>query len=432
MQNPLLLANKILQRVLTQKTLTVAFQHALNDNIDKSTRALVKELCFGVSRWYFKLTAIADQLLERPLRNKDIDIYLLILIGLYQLIYMRTPDHAALSNTVETCSQLKKPWAKNLVNAVLRHFTREASNILATVEKDLTAYYAHPAWLLEQIKTDWPEHWQTILDANNQQAPLSLRIDLRQITREAYLMELTKHQLLGHPSPLNDCGINLETACDVNALPLFAEGIVSVQDIAAQFAAPLLDCQPGHRVLDACAAPGGKTLHLWQHYPTLNELVAIDHNEYRLQQLAENIKRTKAKISVHHADATKPTSWWDGELFDRILLDAPCSATGVIRRQPDIKLHRQPEQIPQLNAQQMLLLKKLWPLLKKSGKLLYVTCSLLSAENQLLLEKFIAEHSDAILVSCDIPHSIKQRIGEQLLPGVNHTDGFYFACLMKQ
>jgi 16S rRNA (cytosine967-C5)-methyltransferase len=398
--------------------------------LQQSERALTQELCYGVLRYYPRLAYLAARLLNKPLKRKDLDVQQLILIGLYQLIYLKVPAHAAVAETVAATRLLGKDWAAGLVNALLRGFQRGAVQLLAQADADPVARYAHPHWWLAQLQSDWPAHWQDILDANNQRPPMTLRVNARRGSRDDYAAQLQAAGIIAHPVPPAPQALTLEKPVDVTQLPGFSGGAVSVQDAAAQLAAPLLNLAPGQRVLDACAAPGGKTAHLLESEPLL-QVQALDSDAQRLTRVQETLARLQLAADLRHGDAASPQDWWDGKAFDRILLDAPCSGSGVIRRHPDIKLLRTAQDIVTLAQQQRRLLDALWPLLAQGGILLYATCSVLMAENQHNLAQFLAAHSDACEqpIGADWGHA--QTPGRQLLPGENGMDGFYYARLMK-
>jgi 16S rRNA (cytosine967-C5)-methyltransferase len=417
------IAAQILAAVIQQKrSLNTALAERLADYSSAQDRGFIQELSYGVLRWYWQLNEITKHLLDHPLKIKDIDIQALLLIGIYQLLHLQTPPHAAIHETVQAARELNKTWATKLINGVLRRFQREQKELLAKIELIPAAHYAHSSWLFDAVQHAWPHNWETIVTANNQYPPMTLRVNCLQQTREKYLQLLAEKNIAASPAQHTTYGITLAEPCDISQLPSFAEGMVSVQDGAAQLAAELLELAPGQRVLDACAAPGGKTAHILEMEPNLDQLVVIDVAAERLNKVRENLKRLKLHPHpiVICADAAQPAQWWDGQLFDRILLDAPCSATGVIRRHPDIKLLRRPEDIAQLVTLQEKLLNALWPLLKPGGLLLYATCSVLPQENNLQLEKFLAEHTDATL-----------SIRRQILPEVGGMDGFYYGRIIK-
>ncbi len=344
---------------------------------------------------------------------------------------MRVPDHAVVQETVEAAVALKKLWAKDLLNACLRAYLRDTTRVQATVNADLAARYSHPLWLIDEIQRAWPNDWENILNANNERPPMVLRVNLRRTAREVFLARLTENAINAQSLPLVDTAVKLETPVAVTALPGFAQGEVSVQDAAAQLAAVLLDAQSGERVLDACAAPGGKTGHLLEHSPGLSELIALDKDAKRVALIEENLKRLDLHANTLVGDASQPQDWWDGKLFDRILADVPCSATGVIRRHPDIKLRRQAQDLPLLIAAQADFLNRLWPLLKPGGKLLYVTCSILPMENEKQIQAFLAHHANAREIPLPALAGRPCVVGRQRLPGEAGLDGFYYACLGK-
>lgn len=399
---------------------------------DSRERAFARELCYGVLRWLPRLAAVLEQLLRRPLRERDVAVRVLLLMGLYQLLFLRVPAHAAVAATVRVARGLPQPWASGLVNAVLRTFQRERQRILAHIERDPAAVWAHPAWLIDEVRVAWPEDWRRVLAANNDHPPMTLRVNARRGTRRDYLQTLAGRGLTAYPAAYTDQGVTLAQPIEVERLPGFTEGLVSVQDGAAQLAAGLLGLQPGQRVLDACAAPGGKTAHLLEREPGLARLVAIDRDPARIPLLEDNLRRLGLVADVVCADATEPARWWDGVPFDRILLDAPCSATGVIRRHPDIKLHRRPADIAAVGAVQARLLDSLWPLLAPHGMLLYATCSILPQENRAQIEGFLARHADAHAPPTEVGWGRPGPPGRQILAGEDGMDGFYYAVLAKR
>jgi len=432
------LAVKILIDVMSSgQSLTKVLANRSKELSDPAEHALLQELSYGVLRWWSLLEAVSHRLLSKPLKTKDSDIRNVILIGLYQLMYMRIPDHAVVSETVKVCMQLKKPWAKNLVNAVLRGYQRQAGEIDATIKSSDTVSYAHPDWLLNCLKKAWPAQWQQIAEANNVRPPMVLRVNCRLTDRDSYLQMLNNHDITAQALDLTAQGIVLETPLPVNKLPGFDDGLVSVQDTAAQLAASLLDPQVDDRILDVCAAPGGKTAHLLELQPALKTLVALDIDPLRLARVSENLTRLGLKADLKTGDAASPGFLGapdnDGGItpFDRILVDAPCSATGVIRRHPDIKWLRRSGDIEQLAMVQQQILQAVWPLLASKGMLLYVTCSVLPEENVNQIRSFLAAHTDAEHLSIEADWGHVCEFGRQLLPGDSNTDGFYYACLKK-
>ncbi len=397
---------------------------------DQRQRALVQELSFGSLRWFHRLDAMLARLLKKPLKTKDRDIHALLLVGLYQLMVLSMPAHAAVSETVEAARQSGKDWAAGLVNAVLRNAQRRAEELVKAVDDMPAARWSHPEWWIEQLQKDWPDDWQNILEADNQRPPMALRVNRLRVDREAYLEQLRQAGIEAQPLAITDAAIELREAVGVDSLPGFSEGLVTVQDGAAQLSALLLEPKTGQRVLDACAAPGGKTGHLLELEPDLR-LLAIDKDERRLAKVQENLQRLQLKAELRAADAGEPGQWWDGKPFDRILLDAPCSASGVVRRHPDIKLLRRPDDLKTLAKQQQRLLDALWPLLVPGGILLYVTCSVFRQENSECLQAFMGRHADASELGLHLAWGTALPVGRQLLPGQHGVDGFYFARLIK-
>ncbi|MEX6500581.1 16S rRNA (cytosine(967)-C(5))-methyltransferase RsmB [Pseudomonas zhanjiangensis] len=429
--NPRLAAARALSAVLSGKASLGSSLPAQLDRVEPRDRGLTQELAFGTARWQPRLAALADKLLQKPFKATDKDVEALLLVGLYQLLYTRIPPHAALGETVGCADKLKKPWAKALINAVLRRAQREGTQLLAELEHDPMVRTAHPRWLQKALKAHWPEHWEAICAANNAHPPLILRVNRRQGSRDAYLAELQAAGLDAEACRYSGDGIRLLQACDVTSLPGFAEGRISVQDEAAQLAAELLELAPGQRVLDACCAPGGKTCHLLEAEPQLAGVVAVDLEQKRLVRVRENLARLGLNAELIAADARAVERWWDGQAFQRILLDAPCSATGVIRRHPDIKLTRQAEDIPALAQLQGELLDALWPTLAVGGILLYATCSTLPTENSEVIEAFLARTPGARELAIAGPFGLAQPHGRQLLAQADGHDGFYYAKLIK-
>lgn len=427
--NTRLVAARVLSRVLQDgQSLTAALDNALQAIESGKDRAFIQALCYGVCRQYHRLDFILGQLLDKPL--KDMDVKALALVGLYQLKFMRVKPHAAVSETV--LATRKKPWAKSLINAVLRTYLREQEGFEEKADKEQTAAVSHPAWLIKQIEQDWPEQAQKILSENNRQPPMVLRVNLSRTSRDHYLQALMDQDIAAVAVSFCPSAIILDKPVPVELLPGFDQGLVSIQDAAAQLAAELLDVQPGHRVLDVCAAPGGKTAHILESQPQLKELVAIDIDESRMQRVSENLQRLGLQAKLVVGDAANPGGWWDGKPFDRILLDAPCSALGVIRRHPDIKLLRRAEDIQQLQALQKSILQTVWPLLASGGLLLYATCSILKQENEQQVQVFLAEHDDAVELPIEADWGSAGKCGRQILTGESVMDGFYYARISKQ
>jgi 16S rRNA (cytosine967-C5)-methyltransferase len=432
-KNPRALAAEILSEVWAKRVpLTVVLSAERSAEAAPGECGLVKALCYGTLRWQPRLAILLARLVKRPLKRRDRDLEALLLIGLYQLTALRVPAHAAVAETVEAARTLGKPWAAGLVNGVLRGFQRAEPELLAAADADDEGHFAHPRWYIERVRREWPADWQAILTANNAAPPLTVRVNRRRAERTAMLRELTAVGLAARPCRYAPEGIVIETPVDVHALPGFAAGLLSVQDGAAQLAAGLLDLAPGRRVLDACAAPGGKTCHILEREPDLAELVAVDCNAHRLARVRENLDRLGLEAKPIAGDAADPADWWDGKLFDRILVDAPCSGSGVIRRHPDIKLLRTPAEVDAAATLQAKVLARLWPLLAPGGMLVYVTCSIFAVENVARAQAFVAAHRDArahaIAVAWGRPVGAA---GRQVLPGEEGMDGFYYACIEK-
>ncbi|WP_300723346.1 16S rRNA (cytosine(967)-C(5))-methyltransferase RsmB [Pseudomonas sp.] len=429
--NPRLAAAKALTAVLNGKASLNSSLPLQLDKVEARDRGLTQDLAFGTARWQPRLSALANKLLQKPFKAADADVEALLLVGLYQLLYTRIPAHAAIGETVGCADKLKKPWAKGLLNAVLRNAQRESEALLVELEHDPVVRTAHPRWLQKSLKAFWPEQWEAICAANNAHPPMILRVNRRHHRRDAYLHLLTEAGIQAQPCAFSQDGIVLAEACDVRNLPGFAEGWISVQDEAAQLAADLLDLAPGQRVLDACCAPGGKTCHILEVEPQLAGVVAVDLEAKRLVRVRENLERLGLSAELIAADGRDTATWWDGKPFQRILLDAPCSATGVIRRHPDIKLTRQPDDIAALATLQGELLDALWPTLEVGGVLLYATCSTLPTENTQVVEAFLARTPGARELDIAGPFGIKQPHGRQLLAQEGGHDGFYYAKLIK-
>jgi len=413
-------------------SLTDALQEQQRHLSDKSEQAFLQELCYGVTRWWWRLETILRQLLQKPLKAKDEDIKHLAMVGVYQLEFMRVPDYAAVAETVNACTDLNKTWAKNLVNALLRNYQRRAEAIKSQVMNDIEAQYSHPAWLIKLLQHAWPERWAAILDANNLKPPMVLRVNLTKIQRGEYMEHLSNAGMTANKFLYTDAGLILDKPVPVEMLPGFSQGWVTVQDGAAQLAAGLLRLDSARRVLDACAAPGGTTTHLLESNPTLDQVVAVDIDAMRIKKIAENLQRLGFTANLTVGDAAQPASWWDNKLFDRILLDAPCSATGVIRRHPDIKLLRRPADIQQLIQLQRKILNAIWPLLESGGMLLYATCSVIPDENAGQIENFLQSHADATCLELSSDWGVSMKYGKQIFPGQDDMDGFYYACIQKQ
>ena len=402
--------------------------------VAEDDRSLLRLLCYGTLRHHWRLMFYVGALLDRPLRARDSVITELLAIGLYQLNDTRIPDHAVVSQTVEAARQLRRPKLAPLVNAILRRALRD--RIFENEPPDESAVHDHPVWILDALMADWPEDWREIIAANNARAPMWLRVNPACGTAADYQIRLEEDGIESELLEGAAQAVRLVDPQPVEALPGFGAGHVSVQDAAAQLAAPcLLDGVTG-RVLDACAAPGGKTGHLLEVAGGQIEVTAVDISSARLVSVRENLDRLGFDATLIAADASKPSEWWDGELFNAILLDAPCSASGVIRRHPDIKHLRRATDIPELARLQASLLETLWPLLAPGGRLLYVTCSVLAAENDEVVARFLKTTNDAreddVLQNNNIRDLMRDKAcGHQILPGTAGLDGFYYAGLKK-
>lgn len=399
------------------------------ESVAERDASLLAALVFGALRWHHRLEWQCSRLLSRPLKAGQLELAALLRIGLLQLQYLRIPEHAAVSATVDAAAAIGNRDAAPLVNAVLRRFQRERAALDAALETasaaDEAARFSHPAWLLADLKGDWPDDWQRICAANNAAAPMWLRVNVLKIGRADYLDKLTAAGIAARASPDVATAVVLEAPQSVDTLPGFAAGEVSVQDVAAQRAAGFLDLAPGQRVLDACAAPGGKTGHILETCAELDEVVALDRDASRLTRVSDNLARLGLTAHVLAGDATRPDQWWDGRPFDRILLDAPCSAVGVIRRHPDIKLLRRPDDVARAIELQSSLLQALWPLLRPGGRLVYATCSVLRRENHAQISAFATASGAVHASGSEAPSHC------QTLPGDAEGDGFYYACLLK-
>lgn len=425
-------AAQVVNKVLTQGQSLSQLLPEASALLPERDQALLQELCFGVCRQAHRLERQSRALLRKPLKSRDGEVLALIYLGLYQLFHLRTPDHAAISATVQASRELKQNWAAGLINGTLRSAQRQSDSLHQQLQHDLQYQYSHPQWLQERIKRAWPEHWQAVLTANNSHPPLTLRVNLQQKSRAEYLDQLASANLPAQATVHSASGVRLEKAVATQLLPGFAEGWASVQDEAAQLAAGLLMLAPGQRVLDACCAPGGKTCHLLEMEPKLSQLLALDDDAQRMTRVQENLQRLHLQAQMLVADAGDPASWWDGKPFERILLDAPCSATGVIRRHPDIKLLRRANDIAKLVTLQQRLLTALWPTLAPGGYLLYATCSVLPEENEQNLAAFLAHTDDAVHCPIEANWGLQRPLGRQLLPEIDGQDGFYYALLQKQ
>ncbi|MCC6707061.1 MAG: 16S rRNA (cytosine(967)-C(5))-methyltransferase RsmB [Gammaproteobacteria bacterium] len=410
------------------RSLSQAAPAALSDIADERDRAFAQACAFGVLRHYHALKARLATLMPKPLRRKDADLEALLLVGLYQLEHMEVASHAAVSATVDGARELDKDWACGLVNGVLRAALRHAPD--ANVLPDPRSEF--PQWLLDRVRGDWPDDWRSVFANSNVEAPLTLRINQLKTTREAYAALLSEQGIAYTVGRHSRTALRLHEARAVTRLPHFNDGYVSVQDEAAQLAAQILAPQAGERVLDACAAPGGKTAHLLELGGATLDLLALDESTARLARVTENLARLQLHCTVLAGDAGEPSAWWDGRAFDKILLDAPCSALGVMRRHPDIRLRRSAEDVLEVGKQQRRLLLALWPLLAVGGRMLYATCSLLRAENDDVIDSLLGLQPDARTAPLPMDAGHVTRHGRQVLPGEDAMDGFYYCLLIKQ
>ena len=400
---------------------------SLEENPTSQNKAFIQELVYGVCRWYGELDVLSGKLLRSPIRKKDRVVHFVLLVGLYQLRHLDTAEHAAVGETVSACKQLNKSWAKNLINGCLRSYLRAPIAPLENPDE-----VAHPQWMSAAIHTAWPDYAIDLFKANNQRPPMCLRVNSRQFKRDDYLVELSKVEIEAEADPYVSDGIILTRPCAVNLLPQFFSGACSVQDTAAQLAAEILAPEAGMKVLDACAAPGGKTAHLLERMDNQLDLHALDISERRIQQLHSTLERLALTATLITTDASAEPNWQVPESgYDRILIDAPCSGLGVIRRHPDIKHHRRISDIDKLTKVQEQLLINLWTTLKPGGLLLYMTCSILPSENELQMKKFVSSQNDAMLVAIEHPNALDLELGKQTLTGVHDMDGFYY-CLLKK
>ncbi len=398
-------------------------------------RPLMRMLAFGTLRHHWRLQAWIEELVSRPLKKRDSVVTALLAVGLFQLVDTRVPDHAAVSLTVDATRALRRPKLAGLVNACLRRFQRDG--FAAREPQGDEARWNHPQWFIDRLRRDWPDDADAILAANNARAPMWLRANASRQSASDYRQRL---QEAGIGASLFDVvpeALRLEEPCGVDELPGFAEGDVSVQDAAAQIAARWTMTDAPSRVLDACAAPGGKSGHLAELGGEGFDLTAVDIDGDRLQRVRDNHERLKLPATILRGDASKPKEWWDGRPFDAILLDAPCSASGVIRRHPDIKLLRRAGDIDELGALQGSILRAMWPLLAPGGRLLYATCSVLAAENDEVVGAFLAASGDAaedavLPINNNRDLMRRKACGYQVLPGTAGMDGFYYACLVKK
>ncbi|RPD93322.1 16S rRNA (cytosine(967)-C(5))-methyltransferase RsmB [Candidatus Pantoea deserta] len=419
------LSAQLIERVIDKGESLSAILPGAQKKLTDKDGALVQEICFGVLRTLPQLEALIGKLMARPLTGKQRVLHYLIMVGLYQLLYTRVPAHAALAETVAGAEVLKRANLKGLLNGVLRQFQRQQAELLAEVDQG-PQKHLHPAWLLQRLQQAWPEEWQQIVEANNQRPPMWLRVNRQYHSRDAWLALLNDSERTASAADVAPDALRLDTPAPVGQLPGFADGWVTVQDLSAQRCALLLAPENGEQILDLCAAPGGKTTHILEIAPEA-QVMAVDVDAQRLIRVQENLQRLRMQAEVKQGDGRTPQAWCGDRQFDRILLDAPCSATGVIRRHPDIKWLRRDRDIAELATLQRDILEAVWSHLKPGGTLLYATCSVLPEENQAQISAFLSRHADA---RADILPGGKED-GLQVFPTVEGGDGFFYAKLVK-
>ena len=408
-----------------------------DDPDEGSTRGLKRSLTYGTLRWHFRLQAILVQLADRPPAKLQPTLRALLEVGLFQLLDGSVAEHAAVAETVAAARELGHARAAGFVNAVLRRFQRERAALLAKVDVDPAIRTAHPRWLAAALERDWSDRYVSILEANNAHPPFWLRVNTIRSDVDAEQHALEAAGFRCHREPLAPDALRIEPAADVRSLPGFVEGRVSVQDAAAQLAIELLAPRAGERILDACAAPGGKTGHMLERTEGRAQVTAVDASAARLTRVQANLDRLGLAATLVAGDALRPEAWWDGRPYERILLDVPCSGTGVIRRHPDIKLLRRPGDIEPLARRQRAMLGALWPLVRPGGRLLYTSCSVLKAENAAVVAAFQADTPAAADVTAEAAPGWPAGAdpggpGHARLPGEADMDGFYYACLEKR
>ena len=425
-----LAAQALAQVALRGVSLREAMERHAQRLPDSRDRALLMALVSDGARWWPRFDAALDRLLEQPLRKKAPVVHAMLVLGLVQLEVLELADYAAVAATVEAVRALKRPQFAGLVNAVLRRWQRERATHLAALDAQPETRHAHPRWLAEAIARDWPAQAEAVLAADNREPPLMLRANRRHGTRGALIERLRLDGQTAEPHSWLADAIVLPHSTDVTRLPGFDDGAFAVQDGAAQIAADLADLRGGLRVLDACAAPGGKACHLLERAEI--DLTALDSAPPRVDRIRQNLQRLRLDARLLTGDAGAPKAWWNHQPFDRILVDAPCSATGVLRRRPDVRLHRRASDIAALQAQQRRILAALWPLLAPGGRLLYITCSLLRAENEAIVGELLAAQPDAHAIAFELPVGRAAAVGWQILPGDGDLDGMYYAVLEKR
>lgn len=426
---PRAIAAQILARVMDGESLSHALPKGLGQLDSAQDRAYCQELCYGTLRGYERYMIVLRQLVSRPLKPQDQDVLGLLLCGLHQLTDMSTPAYAAVSATVDACSLLGKSWARGLVNAVLRRYQREQADLIKLATRSDEGRHACPEWIIRRIRDDHPESADRVLASLQDRAPMTLRINRMRGSRDQYLQQLTAAGIAASAHPDSDQAIVLQEPRPVSELPGFAQGDCSVQDAGAQLAAHFLQAEPGMRVLDACAAPGGKAAHILELASGKLDLLALDHEAKRLERVQGTLSRLGLQARLQAVDAGDTEQWWDGRSFQRILVDAPCSGSGVINRHPDIKLLRRQSDIAALAREQLRLLTRLWPLVESEGRLLYATCSVFRQENDEVMHEFLAQHADAMRLPID--HQAIHGDGH-VPPGQHGMDGFFYALIGKR
>jgi 16S rRNA (cytosine967-C5)-methyltransferase len=406
--------------------------------LEPRDKAFIQELVYGVCRWFYELESELEQILNKAIRKRDVDIKCLLLIGLYQMRHLQTPHHALVKETVDATLILKKAWARGFVNATLRTAIRKDTSADAPMAHHQSAARSNPEWLTSLVMKDWPAQAESIFEAYNQRPPLTLRVNQFQTRREDYLQTLKNGDVSCMPTQYSSTGVRIEPAISLDVLPGFRAGAVSVQDEAAQFAVELLAPTTQDTILDACAAPGGKTGHILEvlagersETADSAKLSVLDVDDSRLSLVTQNLTRLGFSARMMTGDARSSAEWWDGGLFSKILVDAPCSASGIIRRQPDIRIHRQASDIEHLSAVQGEILEALWPLLSAGGRMVYATCSIFREENDGVIKAFESRHADSNVRAISAEWGTATEFGRQILPGEANMDGFYYSVLEK-
>jgi 16S rRNA (cytosine967-C5)-methyltransferase len=418
----------------------VTLDAALKDALAAANPKLapsVRSLSYGAVRGYYRHEAILGRLLSTPVRSLDFLVRALLSVALYELEDERTPEYAVVDAAVETAKITDAARAAGLINAVLRRYLRERKSLDADIARNPATRHASPVWLADRLRADWPVRWTQLLAAGDAQAPMWLRVDCRRITTDAYLEKLREAGIGARAETRVPTAVALDSPCDVQDLPGFAQGLVSVQDLGAQCVAFPLGLAAGQRVLDACAAPGGKTALIAEREPQLSKVVAVDIDPQRVARVQENLSRGQLRAELITGDLRLPASWWDGVPFDRILLDAPCSALGVIRRHPDIRLRKSPSDIDKLPQLQARLLNSAWTMLAPGGRLVYATCTVTRSENRDLIAAFLRSTPDATVLPAEgwegwPDFGEADEFGRQILPGEAGADGFYYAALTRR